>query len=45
MGSTVCQAVADDPDLELVAAVDPYHAGLDLSHGDRRRRRRPGGVG
>ncbi len=30
MGSTVCQAVADDPDLELVAGVDPQHAGLDL---------------
>ncbi len=30
MGATVCQAVADDPDLELVAAVDPFHAGLDL---------------
>jgi 4-hydroxy-tetrahydrodipicolinate reductase len=30
MGSTVCQAVADDPDLELVAAVDPHHSGLDL---------------
>ena len=30
MGSTVCQAVADDPGLELVAAVDPHHAGLDL---------------
>jgi 4-hydroxy-tetrahydrodipicolinate reductase len=30
MGSTVCKAVADDPDLELVAAVDPHHAGLDL---------------
>src|SRR6266508_4753056 len=30
MGSTVCRAVADDPDLELVAAVDPYHAGIDL---------------
>jgi 4-hydroxy-tetrahydrodipicolinate reductase len=30
MGSTVCQAVAADPDLELVAAVDPFHAGLDL---------------
>ena len=30
MGSTVCQAVAEDPDLELVAAVDPHHAGLDL---------------
>jgi 4-hydroxy-tetrahydrodipicolinate reductase len=30
MGSTVCRAVADDPDLELVSAVDPHHAGLDL---------------
>jgi 4-hydroxy-tetrahydrodipicolinate reductase len=30
MGSTVCAAVADDPDLELVAAVDPLHAGIDL---------------
>jgi 4-hydroxy-tetrahydrodipicolinate reductase len=30
MGSTVCQAVTDDPELELVAAVDPHHAGLDL---------------
>ena len=30
MGSTVCQAVADDPDLELVAAVDPHHSGIDL---------------
>ena len=30
MGSTVCQAVLDDPELELVAAVDPYHAGIDL---------------
>ena len=30
MGSTVCRAVADDPGLELVAAVDPYHAGIDL---------------
>jgi 4-hydroxy-tetrahydrodipicolinate reductase len=32
MGSTVCQAVAADPDLELVAAVDPHHSGLDLGH-------------
>jgi 4-hydroxy-tetrahydrodipicolinate reductase len=31
MGSTVCQAVAADPDLELVAGVDPHHAGLELS--------------
>ncbi len=30
MGATVCQAVIADPDLELVAAVDPHHAGLDL---------------
>ena len=32
MGSTVCQAVTDDPELDLVAAVDPYHVGLDLQH-------------
>jgi 4-hydroxy-tetrahydrodipicolinate reductase len=31
MGSTVCQAVVDDPDLELVAVVDPHHAGIDLA--------------
>jgi 4-hydroxy-tetrahydrodipicolinate reductase len=30
MGATVCQAVHDDPDLRLVAAVDPFHSGLDL---------------
>ncbi len=30
MGSAVCQAVVDDPELELVAAVDPLHSGLDL---------------
>ncbi len=30
MGSTVCAAVATDPALDLVAAVDPFHAGLDL---------------
>ena len=30
MGSTVCEAVLGDPALELVAAVDPHHAGLDL---------------
>jgi 4-hydroxy-tetrahydrodipicolinate reductase len=30
MGSTVCRAVAGDPELELVAAVDPYHEGIDL---------------
>ncbi len=32
MGSTVCRAVAADPDLELVTAVDPFHAGIDLRH-------------
>jgi 4-hydroxy-tetrahydrodipicolinate reductase len=31
MGSTVCGAVAADPELELVAAVDPYHEGIDLT--------------
>ncbi len=30
MGATVCRAVNDDRELELVAAVDPHHAGLDL---------------
>ncbi|HEU5302691.1 MAG TPA: 4-hydroxy-tetrahydrodipicolinate reductase [Acidimicrobiia bacterium] len=30
MGATVCAAVAAAPDLDLVAAVDPYHAGIDL---------------
>jgi len=30
MGSTVCRAVEDDPHLDLVAAVDPHHAGLDM---------------
>lgn len=30
MGSTVCRAVEDDPGLELVAAIDPHHGGLDL---------------
>jgi 4-hydroxy-tetrahydrodipicolinate reductase len=30
MGATVCDAVLRDDDLELVAAVDPHHAGLDL---------------
>jgi 4-hydroxy-tetrahydrodipicolinate reductase len=30
MGSTVCRAVADDPELELVVAVDPFRAGIDL---------------
>jgi 4-hydroxy-tetrahydrodipicolinate reductase len=30
MGSTVCQAVAADNDLELIAAIDPNHAGRDL---------------
>jgi 4-hydroxy-tetrahydrodipicolinate reductase len=30
MGTAVCQAVRDDPELELAAAVDPFHAGIDL---------------
>jgi 4-hydroxy-tetrahydrodipicolinate reductase len=30
MGATVCQAVDGDPELDLVAAVDPHHAGIDL---------------
>ena len=30
MGATVCRAVDGDRELELVAAVDPYHLGLDL---------------
>ncbi|HEX6423701.1 MAG TPA: 4-hydroxy-tetrahydrodipicolinate reductase [Acidimicrobiales bacterium] len=32
MGSTVCRAVAADPELELVGAIDPHHSGLDLRH-------------
>ena len=31
MGITVCQAIVDDPDLELVAAVDPVRAETRLS--------------
>ena len=30
MGSTVCQAVAGDDSLDLVAAVDPHYQGIDL---------------
>jgi 4-hydroxy-tetrahydrodipicolinate reductase len=30
MGAHVCAAVADDPALDLVAAVDPHHADMDL---------------
>jgi 4-hydroxy-tetrahydrodipicolinate reductase len=30
MGREVCRAVSDDPELELVAAVDPRLAGIDL---------------
>src|SRR5690606_35844646 len=30
MGATVCGAVAADDGLELVAAVDPHHAGEDI---------------
>ncbi len=32
MGTAVCAAVEGDPDLELVAAVDPLHAGMDVRH-------------
>ena len=50
MGATVCRAVAGDPELELVAAVDPHHAGIDLRRSPastsrragRTHRRRPG---
>ena len=40
MGSTVCRAVAEDPELELVAAIDPHHRGIDL-----RQIVGPGGAG
>src|SRR2546430_9550064 len=30
MGATVCHAILGDPHLELVAAIDPLHAGIDL---------------
>src|SRR5947207_14122613 len=30
MGATVCRAVAEGPELDLVGAVDPHHAGLDV---------------
>ena len=30
MGATVCAAVAGDDELDLVAAVDPHHAGFEL---------------
>lgn len=30
MGRTICQAVVDDEDLELVGAVDPAHAGNEV---------------
>ena len=30
MGAEVCRTVLADSDLELVAAVDPFHAGIDL---------------
>ena len=54
MGREVARAVAADPDLELVAAVDPSHAGQQVVEGitiadtldalDRRRRRGRGRV-
>jgi len=30
MGTAVCHAVNDDPELELVAAVDPHYSGIDI---------------
>lgn len=30
MGREICKAITDDPDLELVAAVDPHFAGIDI---------------
>ena len=30
MGREICKAVTNDPDLELVAAVDPHFAGIDI---------------
>src|SRR5581483_2876203 len=30
MGAAVCEAVAGDAALQLVAAVDPFHVGLDV---------------
>jgi 4-hydroxy-tetrahydrodipicolinate reductase len=32
MGSLVCRTVAADPELKLVAGIDPFHAGIDLRH-------------
>lgn len=32
MGSTVCRAVHADPGLDLVAAVDPHYAGLEVAN-------------
>src|SRR4029077_3555865 len=31
MGATVCQAVRDAPDMELVACVDPFQAGEGIA--------------
>jgi 4-hydroxy-tetrahydrodipicolinate reductase len=30
MGTMVCRTVVEDPDLDLVAAVDPHYAGIEL---------------
>ncbi|MCU1452984.1 MAG: 4-hydroxy-tetrahydrodipicolinate reductase [Acidimicrobiales bacterium] len=30
MGATVCAAIVGDPALDLTAAIDPHHSGLDL---------------
>ncbi len=34
MGATVCEAIMDAPDCELVAAVDPFHAGETVANSD-----------
>lgn len=31
MGAMVCRSVHAQPDMELVAAIDPHHAGMDVS--------------
>ena len=45
MGTAVCEAVGADPGLELVAVVDPAHAGEKLGPSRPRRRHRAGGDG
>ena len=45
MGATVCRAVADDPQLELVGGGRPVPLRARAVEGRRRARRRPAGVG